>query len=127
MRGIEPPTSAWKADMLASTPHPHYLELRGFEPLTPCLQGRCSSQLSYNPILLNDGPDEIRTHDFYLARVALSQLSYKPIFCRWWFMGYAPRYHKTCTSPIYIYKCILDYLKDNLRSSKKELPLYMTT
>ena len=23
MRGIEPPTSAWKADMLASTPHPH--------------------------------------------------------------------------------------------------------
>ena len=77
MRGIEPPTSAWKADMLASTPHPHYLELRGFEPLTPCLQGRCSSQLSYNPI--SNGPDEIRTHDFYLARVALSQLSYKPI------------------------------------------------
>ena len=54
MRGIEPPTSAWKADMLASTPHPHYLELRGFEPLTPSLQGRCSSQLSYNPIYQMD-------------------------------------------------------------------------
>ena len=27
---------------------------------------------------LNGGPDEIQTHDFYLARVALYQLSYKP-------------------------------------------------
>ena len=25
------------------------VELRGFEPLTPCLQSRCSSQLSYSP------------------------------------------------------------------------------
>ena len=26
------------------------VEINGFEPLTPCLQGRCSSQLSYTPI-----------------------------------------------------------------------------
>ncbi len=25
------------------------VELRGFEPLTPCLQSRCSNQLSYSP------------------------------------------------------------------------------
>ena len=28
------------------------VELRGFEPLTPCLQGRCSSQLSYTPVVI---------------------------------------------------------------------------
>src|SRR5690606_36202001 len=27
----------------------HRVELRGFEPRTPCLQSRCSSQLSYSP------------------------------------------------------------------------------
>ena len=26
------------------------VELKGFEPLTPCVQGKCSSQLSYSPI-----------------------------------------------------------------------------
>ena len=26
------------------------VEIIGFEPMTPCLQGRCSSQLSYTPI-----------------------------------------------------------------------------
>ena len=25
------------------------VEVIGFEPMTPCLQGRCSSQLSYTP------------------------------------------------------------------------------
>ena len=29
---------------------PFLVEINGFEPLTPCLQGRCSSQLSYTPI-----------------------------------------------------------------------------
>ena len=29
------------------------MELRGIEPLTPCLQSRCSSQLSYSPGVLN--------------------------------------------------------------------------
>ena len=27
------------------------VEINGFEPLTPCLQGRCSSQLSYTPVV----------------------------------------------------------------------------
>ena len=27
----------------------HEVELRGIEPLTSCLQSRCSSQLSYSP------------------------------------------------------------------------------
>ena len=25
------------------------MEVNGFEPMTPCVQGRCSSQLSYTP------------------------------------------------------------------------------
>ncbi len=25
------------------------VEVNGFEPMTPCVQGRCSSQLSYTP------------------------------------------------------------------------------
>ncbi len=29
-----------------------YVEINGFEPLTPCVQGRCSSQLSYTPSLV---------------------------------------------------------------------------
>ena len=45
---------------LAATVHlsVHYhnkkpsVELRGFEPRTPCLQSRCSSQLSYSPLSL---------------------------------------------------------------------------
>ena len=32
------------------------LEIRGFEPLTPGLQSRCSSQLSYIPFLLGEAP-----------------------------------------------------------------------
>ena len=28
------------------------VELKGFEPLTPCVQGKCSSQLSYSPIYI---------------------------------------------------------------------------
>ena len=30
---------------------PFLVEINGFEPLTPCLQGRCSSQLSYTPVV----------------------------------------------------------------------------
>ena len=32
------------------------LEIRGFEPLTPGLQSRCSSQLSYIPFLVGEAP-----------------------------------------------------------------------
>ena len=32
---------------------PCLVEINGFEPLTPCLQGRCSSQLSYTPASSN--------------------------------------------------------------------------
>ena len=28
-----------------------FVEMNGFEPMTPCLQSRCSSQLSYTPFL----------------------------------------------------------------------------
>ena len=29
---------------------PPFVELMGIEPTTPCLQSRCSSQLSYSPV-----------------------------------------------------------------------------
>ena len=32
------------------------VENNGFEPLTPCVQGRCSSQLSESPRLFSVGP-----------------------------------------------------------------------
>ena len=43
---------------------------QGFEPRTHALEGRCSIQLSYAPILYGAG-NEIRTRDFNLGKVAL--------------------------------------------------------
>src|ERR1035441_6500783 len=44
--GVEPASSAWKAVILPLD-HFRFRELpEGFEPSTPCLQGRCSIQLS---------------------------------------------------------------------------------
>jgi hypothetical protein len=35
------------------------VEVNGVEPMTPCLQSRCSSQLSYTPKLLISSPEQI--------------------------------------------------------------------
>ena len=40
------PLDAVSRSGLASPILSHYVENNGFEPLTPCLQSRCSSQLS---------------------------------------------------------------------------------
>ena len=37
---------------------PSMVDLKGFEPLTPCLQSRCSNQLSYRPSV--DGGFDLR-------------------------------------------------------------------
>ncbi len=76
MSGLEPPTptlSGWCSNQLSYIPlykqnifgitiailvqreicnfiKGIMVEIIGFEPMTPCLQGRCSSQLSYTPI-----------------------------------------------------------------------------
>ena len=42
MMGIEPTSSAWKAEVLAIKRHLHMVELVGVEPTTFCLQGRRS-------------------------------------------------------------------------------------
>ena len=51
VRGIEPPYSAWEADVLPLN-YTRRVELMGLEPTTPCLQSKCSSRLSYSPELL---------------------------------------------------------------------------
>ena len=57
------------------------VEVKRVELLTPCLQSRCSSQLSYTPIPLNSmvglgglGPPTSR-----LSGVRSNHLSYKPV------------------------------------------------
>ena len=52
----------------------HYMvSAQGFEPRTHALEGRCSIQLSYAPVLKNlyGAGNEIRTRDFDLGKVAL--------------------------------------------------------
>ena len=46
------------------------VERMGIEPTTPCVQGRCSSQVSYPP---NGEEDRIWTCDHYVPNVALYQ------------------------------------------------------
>ncbi len=51
------------------------LEVRGFEPLTSCLQSRRSSQLSYTPRL---GLDRLELSTSPLSGVRSNHLSYRP-------------------------------------------------
>jgi hypothetical protein len=68
---------------------PDYVELRGFEPRTPCLQSRCSSQLSYSPsqtprphkpTKLPVGLAGVEPATSRLSGVRSNHLSYKPSF-----------------------------------------------
>ena len=45
------PNSAMSYVLIKKSEYPtkFVVEIIGFEPMTPCLQGRCSSQLSYTP------------------------------------------------------------------------------
>ena len=62
----------------ASRPAATCVELRGLEPRTPCLQSRCSSQLSYSPVL-TVGLAGVEPATSRLSGVRSNHLSYKPI------------------------------------------------
>ena len=48
--GIEPTTSAWKAEVLPlNYTRSLLVGVAGFEPATPCSQGRCATKLRYTP------------------------------------------------------------------------------
>ena len=54
--GIEPPSSAWKADIIATIRYPpavfiflKMVGVRGLEPPTSCSQSTRASQLRYTP------------------------------------------------------------------------------
>ena len=63
------------------------MEIRGFEPLTPGLQSRCSSQLSYIPSPFTaQGKKESRTvskhsrADSILRRIRFARVHCAPLF-----------------------------------------------
>ena len=47
--GIEPTTSAWKAEVLPLN-YTRMVGVAGFEPATPWSQTKCSTKLSYFPL-----------------------------------------------------------------------------
>ena len=55
------------------------VEIKRFELLTPCLQSRCSSQLSYTPVLNMVGLGRLELPTSRLSGVRSNHLSYKPV------------------------------------------------
>ena len=53
-RGIEPLLQDWESWVLTVIRTERVVEIVGVEPTTPCLQSRCSSQLSYTPVMFKN-------------------------------------------------------------------------
>ena len=60
-----------------------YVELRGLEPRTPCLQSRCSSQLSYSPLAVGLAGVEPATSRLSGVRSNQPELQARPGFNVW--------------------------------------------
>ena len=55
------------------------MDLRRIELLTPCLQSRCSTKLSYRPPIEMVGPSEFESLTPALSARCSNQLSYGPV------------------------------------------------
>ena len=56
------------------------MSAEGFEPSTHALEGRCSIQLSYAPILEFGAGDRTRTYNLLITSQLLYQLSHTNVF-----------------------------------------------
>ena len=62
------------------------MSAEGFEPSTHALEGRCSIQLSYAPILEFGAGDRTRTYNLLITSQLLYQLSHIPTFFNIYFI-----------------------------------------
>ncbi len=80
--GIEPTTSAWKAEVLPLNYTRILIILvvgkTGFEPATPWSQTKCSTKLSYSP--LYGAPDRSRTHNLLIRSQTLYPIELRAHF-----------------------------------------------
>ncbi len=58
--GIEPTTSAWKAEVLPLNYTRVVVGKTGFEPATPWSQTKCSAKLSYFPFFVRISGESLR-------------------------------------------------------------------
>ena len=78
-RGSNSRHSAWKADALPTELLPQYfimVGVAGFEPATPCSQGRCATELRYTPLFSSGAQTRNRTTDTGIFSPLLYRLSY---------------------------------------------------
>lgn len=56
-----------------------FINISSCQGLTKTPQGDKVEPIPHFKVESNGGPDEVRTHDLWLAKPSLSQLSYQPI------------------------------------------------
>ena len=71
--------TAWRIPNIGNIKFCALVSAEGFEPSTHALEGRCSIQLSYAPILEFGAGDRTRTYNLLITSQLLYQLSHTSI------------------------------------------------